>query len=166
MSSSQLTNSLHHFSGQVNHQPDIYVYTQMQLVSTSGFSGMIIPNDFAPINIFRRWFNHQPNQLDVSKKTLPTGHCLQMFSLYGSWMRHGEEVPYLQLSPQLKLQTTCQLRWSKWGFWNVIPVQFGGFLKWGYPIAGWFIVEILLKWMIWEYPYFRMRRAGRNPRVF
>ena len=64
------------------------------------------------------------------------------------------------------VQTTCQLRWSKWGFWNVIPVQFGGFLKWGYPIAGWFIVEILLKWMIWEYPYFRMRRAGRNPRVF
>ena len=32
---------------------------------------------------------------------------------------------------------------------------YGGVLKWEYPIAGCFIMENPVKWMIWGYPYFR-----------
>ena len=39
-----------------------------------------------------------------------------------------------------------QIRWS---------LQYAGFHRWGYPIAGWFMENPSVKWMIWGYPYFR-----------
>ena len=44
-------------------------------------------------------------------------------------------------------------RWCSFFFFNLWG--YGGFLKWRYPKAGWFIRKIPLNWMIWGYPYFR-----------
>ena len=61
-------------------------------------------------------------------------------------------VPFCRQVVQLLLASRCW--WS-----HGIP-RYGGFFYWKVSQNGRSILEILLKWMIWGYPYFRKLRFG------